>query len=199
MEPNRENLENHPQRPQNNDDGAPSRSLIAAYVGQTPDDLPIGGYAVLITAFVSSFSALVIAAKRANQLPARVEPVDIALLGIATHKLTRIVSRERIAIPLRAPFTRYEGRDGAGLVKEEPRGRALQRAIGSLLVCQFCVGPWVASALAAGLVFAPRPTRLVSSVFAMVAISDFLHQAYAGARRWSAPAPPAAGNEPPRS
>jgi hypothetical protein len=198
MEPNRETLEKHPQSQRNGEDGAPSpsQSLMAAYVSQTPDDLPIGGYAVLITAFVSSFSALVIAAKRTNRLPARVDPVDIALLGIATHKLTRIVSRERIAIPLRAPFTRYEGRDGAGLVKEAPRGRAVQRAIGSLLVCQFCVGPWVASALAAGLVFAPRATRLVSSVFGMVAISDFLHQAYAGARRWSAPA---AANEPPRS
>jgi hypothetical protein len=106
---------------------------------------------------------------------------------VATHKLTRIVTRERIAIPLRMPFARYQGTDGAGLVKERPRGPGLRYAVGSLLTCQFCVGPWVAAALTGSLLFAPRATRLAASVFSAVAISDFLHQAYAAARNWSSP------------
>ncbi|HEY3493470.1 MAG TPA: DUF1360 domain-containing protein [Polyangiaceae bacterium] len=158
---------------------------IEAYAGEAADQLPIGGYATMIGAFVGSFATLVIAARAAGTLPERVPVSDIALLGVATHKLTRIVSRERVAIPLRVPFTHYEGTDGAGQVKEEPRGRGVQRAIGSLVTCQYCTGPWIATVLTAGLLFAPRVTRLASSLFAMVAVSDFLHQAYAFARRGS--------------
>lgn len=139
----------------------------------------------MMSFFVGSFASLIVAARRSRALPERLDVRDIALLGVATHKLTRIVSRDPIAIPLRAPFTEYQGTDGAGQVKEQPRGPGLRRAIGSLLLCQYCVGPWVASVLTAGLVFLPRTTRLFTGVFAMVAISDFLHQGYAGARRWS--------------
>jgi hypothetical protein len=164
---------------------AAARAEIASYAGAAADELPIGGYATMMTLFIGSFSAMTVAARRAGVLPARIPLRDILLLGVATHKLTRIVTRERIAIPLRVPFTRYDGTDGAGLVKEQPRGPGLRYAVGSLLTCQFCAGPWVASALTGSLVFAPRATRLAGSVFAIVAISDFLHQAYAAARRWS--------------
>lgn len=160
--------------------------VIRAYAGDAAQDLPIGGYAAMMALFAGSFGALVAAASRAEVLPERARAADVVLLGIATHKLTRIVTRERVAIPVRALFTRYEGTDGAGQVKEAPRGTGLQRAVGSLLTCQYCAGPWVATVMSAGLLFAPRATRFASSMLAMVTISDFLHQAYAGARRWSA-------------
>jgi hypothetical protein len=162
-----------------------ARAATAPYAGDKADELPIGGYAAMLSLFIGSFTALTIAARRAGALPSRIPLRDIVLLGVATHKLTRIVTRERIAIPLRMPFVRYQGTDGAGLVKEQPRGPGLRYAVGSLLTCQFCVGPWVASGLTGSLIFAPRATRLASSVFTMVAISDFLHQAYAAARSWS--------------
>jgi len=162
-----------------------AQSVIDAYLAGSDEKLPIGGYAAMMTLFVGSFATLVIAARHSRVLPERIDLGDVLLLGAATHKLTRIVSRERVTIPLRAPFTHYEGSDGAGQVKEQPRGPGLRRAIGSLLVCQYCAGPWVAGLLTAGLVYAPRVARLFSSVFAMVAISDFLHQGYAGARHLS--------------
>jgi hypothetical protein len=163
----------------------PAKEAIAAYAGDQGEDLPIGGYAAMMTVFMGTFVGLVAAARKADVLPGRVSFRDIALLGVATHKLTRIVTREKVTIPLRVPFTHYEGRDGAGQVKEKPRGRGLQRAIGSLVTCQYCAGPWVATGLAAGLLFAPRATRLACGILAVVAVSDFLHQAYAGTRRWS--------------
>lgn len=163
----------------------PAQAVIEAYAGDAADELPIRGYATMLALYVGAFAGVALFAKGAGLLPRRIPPSDITLLGVATHKLTRIVTRERVTIPLRVPFTHYEGSDGAGMVREQPRGQGLQRAIGSLLTCQFCTGPWVATALTAGLVFAPRVTRLASSVMAMVALSDFLHQAYAGARRWS--------------
>ena len=176
-------IEQRPAKPKR--ERHPAREAIEAYAGDEADELPIGGYATMMLVFAGSFVTLVAAARKADVLPRRVPFRDIALLGIATHKLTRIVTRERVTIPLRVPFTHYEGRDGAGQVREEPRGHGVQRAIGSLVTCQYCAGPWVATGLAAGLMFAPRATRLACGVLAIVAISDFLHQAYAGTRRWS--------------
>jgi hypothetical protein len=107
-----------------------------------------------------------------------VSAADIALLGVATHKLTRIVTKDWVTAPVRAPFVRYEGSAGGGEVKEKARGRGLGKAIGDLLTCPWCTGPWVAGALMAGLVSRPRPTRVVAAAFSAVAVSDFLHQVY---------------------
>jgi hypothetical protein len=169
---------------------AAAARAVEAYAGDAADQIPIGGYATMMGIFLGAFATLAAAAHKAQVLPARIPATDIVLLGVATHKLTRIVARDRVTIPLRVPFTHYEGSDGAGQVREEPRGRGIQRAIGGLLTCQYCAGPWIATALTAGLIFAPRITRLASSMFAMVAVSDFLHQAYAGSRRWSGTQPP---------
>ena len=46
------------------------------------------------------------------------------------------------------------------------------------MTCPFCMAQWVATALAAGLVIAPRWTRLFASVFAMKAISDVAQFVY---------------------
>lgn len=163
----------------------PAQAAIRAYAGDEADELPIGGYATMMGVFLGSFVGLVAVARATHALPTRLPVRDIALLGVATHKLTRIVTRERVTIPLRVPFAHYEGRDGAGQVKEEPRGKGVRRAIGSLLTCQYCAGPWVATGLVGGLLFAPRATRIACGMLGVVAISDFLHQAYAGSRRWS--------------
>jgi hypothetical protein len=162
-----------------------AHAAILEYAGDEADELPIGGYAAMMAIFLGSFVGLVTIARATRALPERVPVRDIALLGVATHKLTRIVTRERVTIPLRVPFAHFEGRDGAGQVKEEPRGEGIRQAIGSLLTCQYCAGPWVATGLVGGLMFAPRATRVACGMLAAVAISDFLHQAYAGSRRWS--------------
>ena len=163
----------------------PAEEAILKYAGDEADELPIGGYVTMMGVFLGSFVGLVTVARATSALPKRVPFRDVALIGIATHKLTRIVTRERVTIPLRVPFTHYEGRDGAGQVNEKPRGHGIRRAIGSLLTCQYCAGPWVATGLMAGLLFAPRATRVACGMLAAVTISDFLHQAYAGSRRWS--------------
>jgi hypothetical protein len=63
-------------------------------------------------------------------------------------------------------------------VLEESKGRGIRRAIGDLLTCQFCIGPWVAGALATGFVVSPAAARLVAGTFTAVTVSDFLHPAY---------------------
>jgi hypothetical protein len=81
---------------------------------------------------------------------------------------------------LRAPFTEYKESAGGGEVNEKSRGEGLQRVVGDLLTCPWCIVPWVAGALAFGFVFKPRITRFICEVFTAVTISDFLQHAYNG-------------------
>lgn len=135
---------------------------------------------------MSSFGALVAAAlliakKQGRKLPERVEPEQVLLVGIASHKLARLLSKDKVASPLRAPFTELEGSGGPAEFEESSRGSGLRKAIGELLICPFCLGLWVVAAFSIGLLFAPRVTRFVASLFAALTISDFFQIAYKAA------------------
>lgn len=148
-------------------------------------DVPLAGYAALAGIFVSGLAATVAVLERTRRLPARWRTRDLILTGIATHRLSRIVARDRVMTPLRAPLTRYRGSAGAGEVKEELRGHGLRKAVGALLTCPYCVAPWLASGLLVTLALRPRVARFAQALLTSVAVSDFTQQLYAGARRLS--------------
>jgi Protein of unknown function (DUF1360) len=139
-------------------------------------------YAALLAFYIASVAVLTGAAIERKRFPKRFSLLDLALLGIATHKLSRIIAKDRITGILRAPFVSYIRSAGAGEVEEEPRGRGIQRGIGQLISCPYCMAPWCATALAFGLVFAPRITRFFAGILASVAASDFLQRAYLAAK-----------------
>jgi hypothetical protein len=101
---------------------------------------------------------------------------DFGMTAAATHKLAQIISSERVTMYLRSPFTwqRDEGRKGER--KEIPKEHGLHRALGELLTCPYCLAPWISSALIAGHIFAPVPTRVVTTIFAATAAADWLSQ-----------------------
>ena len=136
-------------------------------------------YATLLAFYLTSVGVLTGIAAEQKRLPRKFSVLDIALLGIATHKLSRIVAKDRITGILRAPFVSYVRSAGAGEVEEEPRGRGFQRGIGHLMSCPYCMAPWCATALGFGVLFAPRVTRFFAGILVSVATSDFLHRAYA--------------------
>jgi hypothetical protein len=113
-----------------------------------------------------------------RELPERLDRGDLALVTVATHKLSRVITKDRVTSVVRAPFTRYQGDSGHGEVEEEPRGRGLRRTIGELLVCPYCLDLWIGAAFAAGIVVAPRPTRWVASIFTVLFGADILHLTY---------------------
>lgn len=139
-------------------------------------------YATMLGFYLTSVVVLTGIAVEQNRLPRKFGALDLALLGIATHKLSRIVAKDRITSILRAPFVSYIRGAGAGEVEEEPRGRGIQRGIGHLISCPYCTAPWCATALSFGLLFAPRVTRFFAGILASVAMSDFLHRAYLAAK-----------------
>ncbi|HEX5910530.1 MAG TPA: DUF1360 domain-containing protein, partial [Thermoleophilaceae bacterium] len=90
------------------------------------DAKPLAGYATLTTAFAGAVTASeVLRRRRGGPLPKRIGPGDLALLAVATYKLSRLATKARVTSFARAPFTRYTGEAGPSEVSEEPRGTGL--------------------------------------------------------------------------
>jgi hypothetical protein len=143
------------------------------------EDVPLYSYAVLVGIFKLTFVLFLVVAKITGRpIPERIEPGDIVLFGVATHKLSWIVTRDAITAPLRAPFTQLEEVKSPTNVQEKPRDTGLQRSLGELLTCRFCLGMWISAFFAYGLVLFPAATRLVGAIFAILTLSDHLHQTY---------------------
>ena len=142
------------------------------------DRRPLANYALLAGIFNAGFASALVKADRDGKVPERIAAEDVLLVGIATHKLSRIVTKEAVTGFARAPFTRYKGSSGKGEVEEVPKGRGLRRTVGELLTCPYCMDQWIAGAFTAGMLLAPRRTRVVASMFASLAISDGLQMAY---------------------
>jgi hypothetical protein len=147
---------------------------IAGYA--EPDERPpLAAYATFAAVFHAAMAGAVVAARRSGrELPQRVDAGDIVLIGTASFKLGRLVAKKKVTAFVRAPFTELEGKGGPAELDEKPRGSGLQRAVGELLVCPYCLGLWASGGFHAGLLFAPRATRFSASVLAALAISDFL-------------------------
>ena len=145
---------------------------------------PLAGYTALLSVYATGVGATAIAARAAGKrAPAGISPWDLAQLSIATHRISRTVTKDPVTSPLRAPFATYEETTGPAELTEAVRGEGLRHSAGELLTCPFCIAQWVATGLTAGLVLAPRATRLVTATFSAVAISDFLQFLYAGAQQ----------------
>ena len=147
----------------------------------SPDEArPLRGYLTTMTTFggvIAGLTALHRALGRPP--PERVSTSDVVLISIATHKLSRILAKDAVTSPLRAPFTRYQAPAGAAELNEVVRhSGGVRHAVGELVTCPFCMAAWVATGLTAGLAFAPRFTRLVATAGTAVAAADFLHLAY---------------------
>ena len=139
----------------------------------------MGAYLALIGLFQLVFALFLLLTRGSDRsIPQRVRLGDIILFGVATHKLSYLVSNDAVTSPIRAPFTEFREMQSPSNVEEQARGKGLRRAVGELLICVFCLGQWIAAFFAYGLVFVPAVTRFVASIFAMLTLSDFLHQAY---------------------
>ncbi len=155
--------------------------LADATAGYAPpgEDRPLAAYAGLTSAFGIALATAIAALHAAGkQLPDRPRASDLLLAAVATHKVSRLLAKDRVTSFARAPFTRYQEAAGHGEIEEQPRGSGLRLAIGELLVCPFCLAQWISAAFAVGLVAAPRVTRFVAGIYVAETLSDVLQLAY---------------------
>ena len=140
---------------------------------------PLGAYVTLMAAFVALVGGFAAWLRRSgHDLPKRPSAVDLVLVTVATQKTSRLLSKERITAPVRAPFTELEPDVGADGPKETASGDGLRRALGELIGCPHCLSLWIATAFTAGLIAAPRSTRWTVAGLAVVSGSDVLQIAY---------------------
>jgi Protein of unknown function (DUF1360) len=165
----------------------PSQSLRQDGPGTGPiegyappqDRPPLGSYALMSAAFMAGCAGFFLAARRNRlQLPEQVGTKDIVLIGAATHKLARLIAKDKVTSFLRAPFRRYQEKAGPAEVDEETRGEGFQAAVGELLGCPYCLGMWISAAMTGGLVVAPRETRIAASTLTALTVADFLQLGY---------------------
>jgi Protein of unknown function (DUF1360) len=135
----------------------------------TQEERPLPEYAALTAVFGGVLGGFLLLTRR--RLPERVPFGDILRIGLASYKVGRLVAKDDVTTWVRAPVTQDPD-------ATEPKPRGVERALGELVTCPYCVGVWIASGLSYALVLFPRQTRLVTTIFGAQAIADFLNAAY---------------------
>ena len=139
--------------------GRTVRAQEARYAGD--EERPLRGYAMTMAVYGALVGGLAAAAKATGRdIPGRIPAPDIAISAVATHKLGRLIARDPITSPLRAPFTEYRGTAGPAELREDVPGQGARKTIGELVTCPLCTSVWVATGFTAGLIYLPRTTRL---------------------------------------
>jgi Protein of unknown function (DUF1360) len=135
------------------------------------EEPPYEAYATIAGAFFGGLAAVAVLARRSPQGTA----LEFAVLGAATFKASRALSRERVGSFVRQPFVEGDAEIGE---EEQPAGGGLQRAIGELVTCPRCLGTWTAASLASAQVLTPRFGRLLTWTLGASAANDFLQAAF---------------------
>ncbi|QRP49699.1 DUF1360 domain-containing protein [Amycolatopsis sp. FDAARGOS 1241] len=162
--------------------GPALRRIRARY--SAGEDRPLAGYLGALGAYAGTVGALGALGRVAGvKLPRRWSPGDLALLALATFKGSRTLAKATVTSPLRAPFTRFEGPAGEDELNESVPVSGPQHAVGELLSCPFCLDVWVGTGLTAGLVAAPRATRLALTLLTALAGADVAHLLYDSAKK----------------
>jgi len=133
------------------------------------EERPLPEYAALTAVFGAVLGGFLVLARR--RLPERVGFGDVLRIGLASYKVGRLIAKEDVATFVRAPVTQDEE-------ASEPKPDGLQRVLGELVTCPYCIGLWVASGLSYSLVLFPRQTRLVTTIFGAQAVADFLNAGF---------------------
>lgn len=138
---------------------------------------PQGSYAIIIAVFLAAFGAVASSLRRNPKALATTPPGrDIALLGIATFRLSRLLTADRVTSVLRAPVV-DEGvgeKQLEGTVQQPKQQGGLVQATGELITCPWCTSVWAAAFNVYLLTLFPRIGRLVLLILSSSGISELL-------------------------
>jgi Protein of unknown function (DUF1360) len=142
-------------------------------VVRTPTEKPpYEAYATIAGIFLGGLAGVAALSRRSPPSTA----LDLAVLGAATFKVSRTLTRERVGSFVRQPFVEGDADTGED---EHPAGTGFQRAIGELVTCPRCLGTWSAAVLASTQMLSPRFGRLLIWSLGASAANDFLQASFA--------------------
>jgi hypothetical protein len=137
---------------------------------------PYAAYAGIVGTFAGGLGAAGVLGRLLDRDPQCQTALDLVVLSAASFKAARTLSHDEVTSFLREPFVRGHAHEGG----EDPVETGdLQQAIGELVTCSRCIGTWVAAALAATQVLAPRFGRLLTWSLAAAGANDFLQAGFA--------------------
>jgi hypothetical protein len=140
---------------------------------------PYGAYAAIMGIFVGGLAAAGALAHVLGRDPREHDALDLTVLGLATYKAARTISRDEVTSFLREPFVEGEAHEGG----EEPLETGdFRQALGELVTCSRCIGTWVAAGLGTTQILAPRFGRLLTWTLAAGGLNDWLQAGFAGLR-----------------
>lgn len=154
-----------------------ARSEKDRYSGD--EERPLGGYLAAMAVYAAAVGTMVgVTRVTKREIPDGLALRDVLLAAVATQKLSRLITKDPVTSPLRAPFTVYQGQEGPAELEEGVRGKGAQKTVGELITCPFCMDMWVATGLVAGLINLPRTTRLAIDTLTILASADVIQVAY---------------------
>jgi len=139
---------------------------------------PFAAYAGITGAFIGGLAVVGGLAHLLDRDPRDGGTLDLAVLGLATFKAARTITRDEVASFIRDPFV--EDGDGADHAVETGD---LRQALGELVTCSRCVGTWVAAGLGTTQIVAPRFGRVLTWTLAAAGMNDWLQACFAALTR----------------
>jgi hypothetical protein len=137
---------------------------------------PRGQYAAIMGTYLAGLAGAGFVARVLGRGAPEFRPIDLAVLGAATFKAARTISRDEVGSFIREPFVEGD--------EEDPVETGdLRQAIGELVTCSRCVGTWVAAGLTTTQVVAPRFGRLLTWSLAAAGANDFLQAGFVALAR----------------
>jgi len=137
---------------------------------------PYRSYAAIMGTFAGGLALAGALARALGRDPRENTTLDLAVLGAATFKAARTISRDEVTSFLREPFVEGEAHEGG----EEPIPTGdLRQAIGELVTCSRCIGTWVAAGLGTTQILAPRFGRILTWTLAAAGVNDWLQAGFA--------------------
>lgn len=144
-----------------------SEELVEDQPTPTKEPLPYGYYALLICVYNALFGAFLLLYRRKQNALEQITPLDLAMLGLATLRVSKTISEDEITAVVRRPLVAQVGEE------KRPRGGGLRWALGKLVLCPTCTGTWVAAFMGYSLHLFPRQTRPLLAIMSASGLEQF--------------------------
>lgn len=107
----------------------------------------------------------------------KLSPMEFLQLALATFRLGRLISYDKVFEPYRAPFTRTVPDPSGEGMTVVPKGKGARQAVGDLVACPICAGTWVAAILVYGMGVFPNVTRAFVAIMSTIGAAELLDAA----------------------
>ncbi len=140
-------------------------------------------YGALTSVFMAAFAGYALYQNR-KRGSVQLSTLDLLQLGLASYRLGRLVSYDKVAETYRSPFARTVPDPSGADMTVVPRGQGMRAAIGEMIACPICSGTWIAAGLVYGLGLLPRPTRILLNIMSSIGLAE-LFNAVTEALQWT--------------